>query len=95
MLTIAKNETIMKMHKMKFVIKLLQFMQFIERSKIMENLIRKKREELNLKQKDLAKKLGVSVSTMCRIEKGIVKPKGKRAIKLSKLLNIPVEKIIV
>lgn len=47
-----------------------------------------------LSQDDLAKELDTTVATISRYESGIHKPRGKTAIKISKILNIPLEKII-
>ena len=58
-------------------------------------LIAKKRKELGLTQKQLADQLGVNPSTVSNYEIGIRRPHGKIAIKLSEILGIPLEEIIV
>lgn len=47
-----------------------------------------------LSQDDLAKELNTTAATISRYESGIHRPRGKTAIKISKILNIPLEKII-
>lgn len=58
-------------------------------------LIAEKRKELGLTQKQLADQLGVKPSTISNYEIGIRRPHGKIAVKLSEILDIPLEKIIV
>jgi transcriptional regulator with XRE-family HTH domain len=58
-------------------------------------LIQIKRKERNLTQEDLAKLLGVRPNAVSNYEKGIRKPRGPVAVKLSTILDIPLEKIIV
>lgn len=50
--------------------------------------IKKRREELGISQKELAKKADISQSTLCDIEKGRCKPSIYTAIKLAKVLQI-------
>lgn len=57
-------------------------------------LISEQRKKMDLTQKQLAKMLGVQPSAISNYETGIRKPRGKTAIRLSKILQIPLEKII-
>ena len=50
--------------------------------------IKKRREELGISQKELAKKADISQSMLCDIEKGRCKPSIYTAIKLAKVLQI-------
>ncbi|QVK17761.1 helix-turn-helix transcriptional regulator [Mycoplasmatota bacterium] len=54
----------------------------------------KKRQQLEMTQGQLADLLGVKSNTVCQYENGNRKPRGQTAIKISKILNIPLEKII-
>ena len=57
------------------------------------NLIKEKREQLNLTQKELAEKLEVSIKTIQAIEQGRRKPGQLLTINLFKLLKIPISKL--
>lgn len=57
------------------------------------NLIKEKREQLNLTQKELAEKLEVSIKTIQAIEQGRRKPGLLLTINLFKLLKIPISKL--
>ncbi|CDM66651.1 helix-turn-helix domain-containing protein [Pyrinomonas methylaliphatogenes] len=57
--------------------------------------IRRKREELGLSLRDVANETGVSASTLSRIENGTGKPDTESIARLSKWLNMPVERIIL
>lgn len=57
--------------------------------------IKKKRLEKGLTQKQLAKLLGIPRSTIASYEIGVSKPKGKKALEISQLLEIPIEELIV
>ena len=64
-----------------------------KRSKIQEeggdNLnIKERREELDLSQKELAEKAGISQSFLCDIEQGRSKPSIDTALKIAEALNI-------
>ena len=50
--------------------------------------IKKRREELGISQKELARKADISQSMLCDIEKGRCKPSIYTAIKLAKVLQI-------
>ena len=50
--------------------------------------IKRRREELGISQKELAKKADISQSMLCDIEKGRCKPSIYTAIKLAKVLQI-------
>ncbi|NLV81875.1 MAG: helix-turn-helix transcriptional regulator [Synergistaceae bacterium] len=58
-------------------------------------LIAERRKELGLTQKQLADQLGVRPSAISNYEIGIRRPRGKIAVKLSEILGIPLEEIIV
>jgi len=58
-------------------------------------LIAEKRKKLGLTQKELAELIGVKPSTISNYEIGLRSPQGKIAIKLSEILGIPLEEIIV
>ena len=65
----------------------------LERSNIQEkggdNLnIKERREELDLSQKELAEKAGISQSFLCDIEQGRSKPSIDTALKIAEALNI-------
>ena len=59
----------------------------------MENNIRKFRKMHNLTQIELADKTGVSRQTIIAIEKNKYDPSLKLALKIAKLLKVPVENI--
>lgn len=50
--------------------------------------IKERREELDLSQKDLAEKAGISQSFLCDIEQGRSKPSIDTALKIAEVLNI-------
>lgn len=58
-------------------------------------MIREARLKKGLTQKDLAEVLQVTETAISRYETGKRKPRGEIAIKLSEILDIPIEKIIV
>ena len=59
----------------------------------MKNNIKQLRKELNLRQEDIAAKLGVSRQTIIAIENDKYNPSLELAMKLAKLLQTPVEEI--
>lgn len=65
------------------------------RNNVTKNAIYYARVEKQISQKELAEMLGTTVATVSRYENGIHKPQGKTAIKLSQILGIPLEEIIV
>ena len=50
--------------------------------------IKERREELDLSQKELAEKVGISQSFLCDIEQGRSKPRIDTALKIAEALNI-------
>lgn len=50
--------------------------------------IKERREELDLSQKELAEKVGISQSFLCDIEQGRSKPSIDTALKIAEVLNI-------
>ena len=50
--------------------------------------IKERREELDLSQKELAEKAGISQSFLCDIEQGRSKPSIDTALKIAEALNI-------
>mgnify|MGYP003427311389 CR=1 FL=1 len=50
--------------------------------------IKERREELDLSQKELAEKAGISQSFLCDIEQGRSKPSIDTALKIADALNI-------
>ena len=50
--------------------------------------IKERREELDLSQKELAEKVGISQSFLCDIEQGRSKPSIDTALKIAEALNI-------
>ena len=50
--------------------------------------IKERREELDLSQKELAEKAGISHSFLCDIEQGRSKPSIDTALKIAEALNI-------
>ncbi len=52
--------------------------------------IRKVRENKGLKRPDLAAKLGIDESTLGRIENNQVKVSAERLLKISEILNVPI-----
>lgn len=59
----------------------------------MKNKIREIRKKLNFRQEDLANTLGVTRQTINAIENNKYNPTLELAMKLSKLLKIPVEEL--
>lgn len=57
------------------------------------NLIKEKREQLDLTQKELAEKLDISIKTIQAIEQGRRKPGQLLTISLFKVLKIPISKL--
>lgn len=57
------------------------------------NLIKEKREEVGLTQKELAEKVNKSLRTIQAIEQGRRKPGRVLTLKLFKLLKIPISQI--
>lgn len=57
------------------------------------NLIKEKREYLQLTQKELADKLNISIKTVQAIEQGRRKPGQLLTINLFKILKIPISKL--
>ena len=58
-------------------------------------LIKKTRTERDISKEDLAKKLGVSVSTVSKWEKNISRPSFSYLILLTKELNISMDEFII
>ena len=50
--------------------------------------IKERREELDMSQKELAEKAGISQSFLCDIEQGRSKPSIDTALKIAEVLNI-------
>lgn len=50
--------------------------------------IRKRRDEAGMTQEELAREAGVSPTTLGRIEKGVVRPRGKTLAKISAALGV-------
>lgn len=61
----------------------------------MKNTIKKLRKSKNLRQEDLAQKLGVSRQTIIAIENDRYNPTLELAMKLAKELNTTVEELFV
>lgn len=57
------------------------------------NLIKEKREEVGLTQKELAEKVNKSLRTIQAIEQGRRKPGRVLTLKLFKILKIPISQI--
>lgn len=51
------------------------------------------RKNANLTQKEVADKLGISISTICLWENGGAEPRVSQAVALSKLYNVPIDNI--
>lgn len=62
---------------------------------VSKNIIAIKREQLKLTQEQLGEIVGVKPNTISQYENGKRKPRGEVAIKLSEILGIPLEEIIV
>ena len=50
--------------------------------------IRERREQLGIRQKELAEKAGISQSFLCDIEQGRCKPSIDTAVKLAQVLDV-------
>ena len=61
----------------------------------MENKVKKYREEAGITQEGLAQQAGVSRQSIISIEKGQYVPTTILALKISKLLKVPVEDLFV
>jgi putative transcriptional regulator len=61
----------------------------------MINTVKLERTRINLSQQDLAEKVNVSRQTIHSIESGKFMPSYILAIKISRVLNIPVEDLFV
>ncbi len=61
----------------------------------MKNRIKVIRAEKNLSQAELAKKAGISRTTLVNIEKGVTVPDGETIAKLVKALNKPAGEIFL
>lgn len=59
----------------------------------MRNRIKQLRKEAGLRQEDMAKKLGVSRQTIIAIENDKYNPTLELAMKIGKLLKLPIEEI--
>ncbi len=58
------------------------------------NAIRDARVTLGLTQEDIAKVLKVKKNTICNWEKGVSRPRGRKAKALAAILNLSVEAVI-
>lgn len=56
--------------------------------------VRTRREQLGLKQRDLAKKAGIGESTLSRIETGKREPQMRSLVALAKALGVKLTKFI-
>lgn len=61
----------------------------------MKNNIRAMRKNLGLRQEDMAGMLGVTRQTIIAVENGKYNPSLELALKMSKLLCVPVEEIFL
>ncbi len=61
----------------------------------MTNTVKLERTRINLSQQDLAEKVSVSRQTIHSIESGKFMPSYILAIKISRVLNIPVEELFI
>lgn len=59
----------------------------------MKNIVRQLRKQAGLRQEDLAKALGVSRQTIIAIENDKYNPTLELAMKIARLLRLPVEEI--
>ena len=59
----------------------------------MRNIVRQLRKQAGLRQEDLARALGVSRQTVIAIENGKYNPTLELAMKIARLLKLPVEEI--
>lgn len=58
------------------------------------NEIRRKRLEIGLKQKAVARRIGVSTKTVQRYEFGVITPSSKRLEQLAKVFNCSAEELV-
>lgn len=56
--------------------------------------LKKIREKQNLKQKDLARLVGVGASTVCMWESGSAIPRAQKLFKLAEVLNCRVDELM-
>ncbi|MCS6874017.1 MAG: helix-turn-helix domain-containing protein [Pyrinomonadaceae bacterium] len=56
--------------------------------------VKEQRERQGLSLRDLASQIGISASTLSRIEKGTGKPDADNIAKLASWLNIPVDRVM-
>lgn len=59
----------------------------------MKNIVRQLRKQAGLRQEDLAKALGVSRQTVIAIENDKYNPTLELAMKIARLLKLPVEEV--
>ncbi len=59
----------------------------------MKNIVKQLRKQAGLRQEDLAKQLGVSRQTIIAIENDKYDPTLELAMKIARLLGLPVEEI--
>ncbi|AVQ40503.1 XRE family transcriptional regulator [Clostridium botulinum] len=59
----------------------------------MKYKLQAKRVEKGIKQKDLAKQLGITQQYLCKLEKGKIEPRRNLMISISKILNTDVKKL--
>ncbi|REJ78620.1 MAG: helix-turn-helix domain-containing protein [Acidobacteria bacterium] len=57
--------------------------------------IKRRREELKLSLRDVADKTGVSASTLSRIENGTGKPDADNIARLTRWLDMPIDRVMV
>ena len=60
----------------------------------MRNIVRQLRKQAGLRQEDLARALGVSRQTVIAIENDKYNPTLELAMKIARLLKLPVEEIV-
>jgi putative transcriptional regulator len=65
------------------------------RGAVVKNNIKQLRKEAGMRQEDMAVKLGVSRQTIIAIENDKYNPTLELALKIAKLLNLPVEDIFI
>ena len=58
-----------------------------------KSILKKLREDKSINQSELARKVGVNRTTICRIENGTRSPSLGVAYRIAKELDVPVEKI--
>ena len=61
----------------------------------MRNIVRQLRKQAGLRQEDLARALGVSRQTVIAIENDKYNPTLELAMKIARLLKLPVEEIFI